>query len=87
MSGAEADREKITRELAAYGTGTRANLEDLIKERADQEKEYQLAQAELFRIAEMDLALALAGEPLCARLSDRLEQERRREQWLAVTCH
>jgi DNA sulfur modification protein DndD len=85
LSGAEADREKITRELVGYGTGTRANLEDLIKERADQEKEYQLAQTELFRIAEMDLALALAGQPLCSRLSDRLEQERRREQWLAAT--
>lgn len=83
LQGAEAEREALTRELAGYGTGTRAQLEELINERADQEKAYQAAQTELFRIAEMDLPLALSGQALRDRLSQRLDRERRREQWLA----
>lgn len=86
LAGAEAEREALTRELASYGTGTRANLEDLIQQRADHEKQYQLAQAELFRIAEMDLPLALSGQALRERLNMRLDQERRFEQWLAAAA-
>jgi DNA sulfur modification protein DndD len=86
LVGAEAERDSLTRELAGYGTGTRAQLEELIKERADQEKAYEAARAELFRIAEMDLPLALSGRALRDRVADRLARERRREQWLAAAA-
>lgn len=86
LAGAESERESLTRELAGYGTGTRAQLEELIKERADQEKAYEAARAELFRIAEMDLPLALSGHALRERVADRLNRERRREQWLAAAA-
>jgi DNA sulfur modification protein DndD len=84
LADADSQRTALTNELAGYGTGTRAKLEDLIKQKADQEKQYAVAQDELFRIAEMDLPLALAGEPLRKKLELRLDQEQRREQWLAA---
>jgi DNA sulfur modification protein DndD len=86
LPGAEAKREALTRELASYGSGTHANLEDLIRQHADQEKQYQVANAELSRIAEMDLPLALSGHALRERLNTRLDQERRLEQWLAAAA-
>lgn len=84
LAGAEAERTSLTHELAGYGTGTRAQLEDLIKERADQEKAYEAARTELFRIAEMDLPLALSGRVLRQHVIGRLDRERRREQWMAA---
>jgi DNA sulfur modification protein DndD len=86
LAGAEAERDTVTRELTSYGTGSRAQLEDLIKERADQEKAYDAARTELFRIVEMDLPLALSGRALRDRVGDRLARERRREQWLAAAA-
>jgi DNA sulfur modification protein DndD len=86
LAGAEAERDSLTRELSSYGTGSRAQLEELIKERADQEKAYDAARAELFRIVERDLPLALSGAALRDRVGDRLARERRREQWLAAVA-
>lgn len=86
LRNSEAAREALTRELAGYGTGTRAQLQDLIREQAEHEKQYQLAQNQLLAIAEMDLPLALAGEKLRGRVEARLDQERRREQWEAATA-
>lgn len=86
VAGAEAERASLTSELDGYGTGTRAKLEDLLKQKSDYEKQYGAAQDELFRIADMDLPLALAGDPLRVQLEARLEQEGRREQWLAAAA-
>lgn len=83
LANAEAERNALTRELAGYGTGTRAQLEDLIKERADQEKAYDIAKEKLFQIAGGDLPLALSGGRLRAQLAERLTREQRLAQWLA----
>lgn len=84
LAHAETERDALTRELAGYGTGTQANLQELSQKRADEEKAYELAKERLFRVAEMDLPLALAGNVLRARVADRLSRERRREQWLSA---
>ena len=84
LADADLERTSLTNELAGYGTGTRARLEDLIKQKADQEKQYSAAQDELARIAEMDLPLALAGEQLRRKLEAQLGKEQKREQWLAA---
>lgn len=83
LANAEVEREALTRELAGYGTGTRAQLEELIKERADQEKAHELAKEKLFQIASNDLPLALTGGALRARLSEELAREHRVAQWQA----
>lgn len=80
------ERESLTRELAAgYGSGTRAQFEELAKEKSDYERQYANAEDELRKIAEMDLPLALVGQQLHWRVGERLEQERLREQWEAAT--
>lgn len=83
LANADAERDALTRELAGYGTGTRAQLEELIKERADQEKAYDMAKEKLFQIASGDLPLALSGVRLRSQLAERLTREQRLAQWQA----
>lgn len=86
LSGSEQERDALTREFAAgFGGGTRAQLEELARDRADYQGQYNSAEAGLRAIAEMDLPLALCGEALRGRVQERLEQERQREQWEAAT--
>lgn len=82
----EEERDNITRELVGFGTGSRASIEELVTRRADEEKKYQNAQADLFSVSEMDLPFALAGDFLNSALAMRLEQERKREQWLSAAA-
>ncbi len=82
----EHERDSLTRELTAnHGGGTRAQFEELAKEKADHERQYATAEDRLHAIAEMDLPFALTGQALCKRVTVRLEQERQREQWEAAT--
>ena len=82
---AEIRRDELTRELSGYGTGTKAQLEELIKEQAEYEKEYSSSESRLQNICEMDLPLALAGAGLRSNVADRLESERARDAWEAST--
>lgn len=84
--GSEQERDSLTRELVTgHGGGTRAQFEELAKEKADYERQYANAEDRLRAIAEMDLPLALAGQEIRRRVDARLEQERQREQWEAAT--
>lgn len=85
LRGSEQERDALTRELAGFGGGTRAQFEELAKEKADHERQYENAEDRLRIIAEMDLPLALTGQALRHRVSDRLDRERHREQWEAAT--
>lgn len=86
LRDAEERRDAAARELSGYGPGTVAQLGELIKHRKDAEKAYEAAQAELFRLAERDLPLAMVGEAVLGRVRDRLEREARREQWEAAAA-
>lgn len=80
------ERDALTREFTAgFGGGTRAQMEELVRDRADCEKQFSDAESGLRSICEMDLPLALSGERLRERVKVRLEQERQREQWEAAT--
>ena len=84
LARAEIERDALTREFAGYGTGSRAQVEDLLWERADHEKTYDSAFRELHQMAERELPLALAGAAARARVQARLRSEIRRENWLAA---
>lgn len=80
------ERDALTREFTAgFGGGTRAQMEELVRDRADCEKQFSDAESGLRSICEMDLPLALSGERLREKVKVRLEQERQREQWEAAT--
>ncbi len=86
LARSEEERTKLTRDLAGYGGRTRADLEDLIKQRADEERDLLATRGRLSEIVEGDLPFALAGRALRTRLAARLEQEGKREQWLAAAA-
>jgi DNA sulfur modification protein DndD len=79
-------RDRAARELSGYGAGTVAQLQELITQRATYQKDYDTERDKLFRIAEKDLPLALVGQSLLDRVRERLQKERRREQWEAAAA-
>ncbi len=86
LNGSEQERDVLTREFTAgFGGGTRAQMEELARDRADYERQLNSAEGGLRGIAEMDLPLALCGQNLRGKARERLEQERQREQWEAAT--
>ncbi len=86
LAEAEALRDAAIRELSGYGSGTVAEYKELVEKRANCEKEYETERDKLFRLAEKDLPLALVGRRLLDRVHERLEKERRREQWEAAAA-
>lgn len=86
LAGAEGERDALIREFAGYGTGSRAQLEELVKRRADDQKAYEAADTELARLAERELPLALVGQALRARVAERIRSEIHRNQWLAAAA-
>ena len=83
LKDGETQRAALTRELG-YGAGTRAQLEQLTRDQAEQEKLYQLAEDKLTSAAHMDLPLALAGGALLHKVETRLMQEAKLDQWQAA---
>jgi DNA sulfur modification protein DndD len=83
LAGSEAERDQLTRDLAGYGTGTRAKLEELIAERDQHARAYGESRERLAEIVVADLPLALAGTRLRNAVVDQLHRERVRTEWLA----
>ena len=84
LASFEAEQTSLTRELASYGTGTRAELEDLISARERDARAFSDAEQRLREIAAQDFPLALAGSPLRQAVEVRLRGEAVRESWLAA---
>ena len=83
LADAEAERQRLTRELGGYGSSTRAQLADLIEARARHERNFGDAEDKLQALAASSLPLALVGPALRERVADRLAREASREAWLA----
>jgi DNA sulfur modification protein DndD len=84
LTSLESEQTSLTRELASYGTGTRAELEDLISARERDARAFSDAEQRLREIAALDFPLALAGSPLRQAVDVRLRGEAVRESWLAA---
>lgn len=84
LAEAEPERQALIRVLLDHGGRTQADQEQLTRELADHRKALELAKERLTKLAETDLPFALVGSDLQCRLFDRLEAERRLEQWLAA---
>ena len=83
LASLEEERRTLTQKLAGSGGRTRAELGDLLREKADAERELQKASEELSKLVDGPLPFSLAGGGLREMLIDRLGKEARREQWLA----
>lgn len=84
LTSLDTEQNSLTRELASYGTGTRAELEDLIGARERDARAYSDCEQRLLEIAGSDFPLALAGEALRQSVAERLRGEAVRETWLAA---
>ena len=80
----ESEQAALTRELASYGAGTRADLEELISGKERDARAFSEAEQRLRDIATGDLPLALAGAALRKAVDERLCGEAFRDSWLAA---
>ena len=81
LDSMKADRDKIVRELAGYGTGTQAKLQDQFEQIKLYERTIEQANAKLEKLLLEDISLALAGGDLRRALISRLEAENALAQW------
>lgn len=77
------ERERITRELDSYGTGSQAEFQEQLSNLARYNAEAEKAQEALHSLLGSDIALALAGQQLRRELKHQLGREQVREDWEA----
>lgn len=75
------EREHLTRELASYGAGSQALLQEQFEQIKNYERAIELGRAQLEELMMKDIALALSGLNLRESLKARLESETIRERW------
>jgi len=76
-------RDRLTRELASFGVGTQAQLQEQFEQLKRLEKEIDDRRAQLENLLSQDIALALSGQALRTALKNTLAAELERERWLA----
>ncbi|KST61115.1 DNA sulfur modification protein DndD [Methylobacterium sp. GXS13] len=77
------ERERITRELDSYGTGSQAQYQEQLTSLARYNAEAERAQETLHGLLGSDIALGLAGRPLRDDVKEQLRREQVREDWEA----
>jgi len=77
----EAEREELGRELSRLGGGSKAMLDELIRDEQRLSSTAEKQAEELQRLLGSELALALAGEELRSATLERLRAEDVREKW------
>lgn len=77
------ERERITRELDSYGTGSQAQFQEQLTSLARYNAEAERVQDQLHNLLAGDVSLALAGRALRDELAEQLRREEIREGWEA----
>jgi DNA sulfur modification protein DndD len=75
------EREHLTRELATFGAGSQALLQEQFEQIKNYERSIEQARAQLEELLMKDIALALSGLGLRGSLRARLTSETVRERW------
>lgn len=75
------ERELLTRELASYGAGSQALLQEQFEQIKSYERTIEQAEGRLEELMMKDIALALSGRALRESLKSRLHRETVRERW------
>ncbi|QGY03254.1 DNA sulfur modification protein DndD [Methylobacterium mesophilicum SR1.6/6] len=77
------ERERITRELDSFGSGSQAEFQEQLSNLNRYNIEAEKAQDSLHALLGTDIALSLAGQQLRHELKDQLRREQVREEWEA----
>lgn len=75
------EREHLTRELASFGAGSQALLQEQFEQIKNYERVIEQGRARLEDLLMKDIALALSGRGLREGLEKRLAEETVRERW------
>lgn len=75
------ERENLTRELASFGAGSQAQLQEQLEQLNQYRRSVELGRAQLEELMAKDMALALSGLGLREGLRNRLNSEGIRERW------
>lgn len=75
------ERENLTRELASFGAGSQAQLQEQLEQLNQYRRAVELGRAQLEELMAKDVALALSGLGLRESLRERLNSEGVRERW------
>jgi len=75
------EREHLTRELASFGAGSQALLQEQFEQIKNYERSIEQGRSQLEDLMMKDIALALSGLGLRESLKDRLASETVRERW------
>lgn len=81
LAGCKTERETLTRELASFGAGSQAFLQEQIRQISDYERLTEEHRASLENLLVGDIALTLSGIGLRKKLGQRLESEGIRGRW------
>lgn len=76
------EREHLTRELASFGAGSQALLQEQFEQIKNYERVIEQGRAQLEELMMRDMALALSGLGLREALKKRLAEETVRERWV-----
>lgn len=76
------ERERLTRELASFGAGSQALLQEQFEQIKNYERVIEQGRAQLEDLMTKDIALALSGLGLREGLKKRLAEETVRERWV-----
>ena len=75
------EREHLTRELASFGAGSQALLQEQFEQMKNYERTIEQGRNQLEELMMKDIALALSGLGLRENLKERLASEGVRERW------
>lgn len=77
----KAERDGLTRELASFGAGSQAQLQEQLEQLNHYRRSVEAGRAQLEELMAKDIALALSGLSLREALKERLTKETVRERW------
>ena len=75
------ERDRLMRELASFGAGSQAQLQEQFEQIKNYERAIDQGHAELEKLMMKDIALALSGMTLRTNLKERLRRETVRDRW------
>lgn len=78
-----AEQQRLTNELAGFGAGTQAQMQELVTRLAEHRKLMEAGEDEIRAVLAGDLALAVAGAELRTATVEQLRREQVREDWLS----
>src|SRR5262249_44111034 len=75
------EQDKLTKELAGFGAGTQAQMQELVTRLADHQRETERCEERLRTLVSDDLSLAITGTSLRAATIGQIEREQVTDDW------